>query len=357
MGHRVAPRNSPFNGPVDTLVNAVQLPRAGGYNPYVDILRGSLCAAGFVFGGVHFFGQTPRIVLLHWTENFWFDGASSTWARSRRFAIRRALPLLLRTLRARGFKVVWFAHNQTPHDWTESTDAWFQRANALYEQVDAVVHLTNASSRLPAFDRFQALPQTVVRHPHYDLVDPAVHSGQAGEIRRLLMLGGASQPRKNARSAVQATRNIPDITAVITGDLASDFATGFASQPNLEMIDGILSEPSLFALFDGSTAVLLNQPNQLNSGCMFLGLSRGAPVICPDTPANREIRSLVGSGWIRLFEHPLSSEKLAELIREPVPVNLPDLAPFNPEVLGRSFRQWVDQQLILSDSGGRGLGT
>jgi hypothetical protein len=197
----------------------------------------------------------------------------------------------------------------------------------------------------------------VVRHPHYDLVDPAVHAGKAGEIKRLLMLGGASQPRKNAYSAVHATRSIPNIRAVITGDLASEFGIGFAFQPNVELIDGILNEPSLFALFDGATAVLLNQPNQLNSGCMFLGLSRGAPVICPDTPANREIRSLVGSDWIRLFEHPLSSEKLAELIREPIPVTLPDLAPFNPGLLGRSFRQWVDQQLVPSNSGGRGLGT
>jgi hypothetical protein len=263
----------------------------------------------------------------------------------------------LGTLRARGVKIIWFAHNQTPHDWNGSTEAWFRRADAFYEHVDAVVHLTNASSRLPVFERFQALPQTVVRHPHYDLVDPAVHAGKAGEIRRVLMLGGASQPRKNAYAAVHATRSIPNIRAVITGDLASDFATGFASQPNVELIDGVLSEPSLFALFDGATAVLLNQPNQLNSGCMFLGLSRGAPVICPDTPANREIRSLVGSDWIRLFEHPLSSEKLAELIREPIPVTLPDLAPFNPGSLGRSFRQWVDQQLVLSNSGGRGLGT
>jgi hypothetical protein len=171
------------------------------------------------------------------------------------------------------------------------------------------------------------------------------------------MLGGASEPRKNAYAAAQAIRNVPNMRAVITGDLASAFATGFSSYPNVHLIGGILSEPALFDLFDGATSVLLNQPNQLNSGCMFLGLSRGAPVICPDTPANREIRSMVGPEWIRLFEYPLSSEGLAELVSEPIPVKLPDLAPFNPELMGRSFRQWVDHQLVLSNSGGRGLGT
>lgn len=357
MGLRPEPRILPLNGSGETRIIALQLPRRGGYNPYIDIVRGSLCDRGFDFDGLHIFGQAARIALLHWTENFWLDGTSGTWARSRQFAIRQALPIVFRTLRARGLRVVWFAHNSTPHDWNGSTDAWFRQANALYEQVDAIVHLTNASSLMPVFDRFRDLPQTVVRHPHYDLVDPAIHAGQAGQIRRLLMLGGASQPRKNANSAAQAILNVPNMRAVITGDLASDFATGFASNPNVHLIDGILGEPALFALFDGATSVLLNQPNQLNSGCMFLGLSRGAPVICPDTPANREIRSMVGPEWIRLFEYPLSSEELSELVREPIPVKLPDLAPFNPDLLGRSFRQWIDHQLIPSNSGGRGLGT
>jgi hypothetical protein len=114
MGLQGAARNSPFNRPGDTRVIALQLPQAGGYNPYVDILRGSLCIGGFDFDGVHFFRQAPRVALLHWTETYWLDGTSSTWARTRRLARRRALPILLRTLRARGFKVVWFAHNASP---------------------------------------------------------------------------------------------------------------------------------------------------------------------------------------------------------------------------------------------------
>lgn len=307
----------------------------------------------FDFNHTHRIGNTPRIALLHWTENFWLDNTFSVWSGVRRSLNRRGVPAFFKVLRARGLKTVWFAHNSTPHDWNGSADEWFRRARAFYQHVDAVVHLTTASTHLPVFDRFRDLPQTVVRHPHYELIDPAIHAGQAAPIARLLMLGGASRPRKNARAAVQTMRDIPNLRAVITGDPHSELASGFESAPNVDLIPRILDESALFALFDGATAVLLNQPRQLNSGCMFLGLSRGAPVICPDTPTNREVRSLVGSEWIRLFKDPLTSETLAALITEPIPAELPDLSPFSPSRLGKAFRHWVEGDLVLSNSSGR----
>lgn len=352
MGTRGGTRVAPVDGTREARITTFQLPGHGNYNPYVDILRESLCRAGFKFDRAHRLRKVPRIVLLHWAENFWVDDTLVGWRGRRRSAIRRVLPIVLKVLRARGSKIVWFAHNSIPHEWSGSADAWFDRAHEFYDHVDAAVHLTNASSRLPVFGRFHTLPQTVVRHPHYDLADPIAHARQAGEICRVLMLGAASQPRKNGYSAVQAMQDVPNLRAVITGDLGSDFAAGFAAYPNVDLIDGILSEESLFALFDGATAVLLNQPNQLNSGVMFLGLSRGAAVICPDSASNREIQSMVGSKWIRLFEHPLSSEVLRELVDEPIPAELPDLTPFSPDLLGTAFRQWVDQQLLQSSTSG-----
>lgn len=350
MGLHVETHTSTREETGNPRIKAFQLPGHGGENPYVDILRASLSDAGFDFDHPYDLGDGARVALLHWTENHWFVGASSARSRIRSSIVRRGLPPFLKTLRARGLKVVWFVHNSTPHDWPGSAEQWFQRAQGFYQHIDAVAHLTNASTRLPAFGRFQDLPHTVVRHPHYDLVDPATHAGRAGSIAKLLMLGGASQPRKNAYAATQAISGIPNIRAVITGNLDSKPASRFMSLPCVDLIDGILSETALFSLYDGSTAVLLNQPKQLNSGCMFLGLSRGAPVICPDTPVNREMRSLVGPEWIRLFEAPLSSDKLAELISHPIPVELPNLSTFSPGLLGRNFRQWVSEELMLPKS-------
>ncbi len=334
-------------------IDALQLPGHGGCNPYVDILRESLRDVGLNFDRPHRVGNTPRVALLHWTENFWLDSTSSARSGIRGSVIRRGMPAFLKVLHARGFKIVWFAHNSTPHDWNGSANEWFRRADGFFQHIDAVAHLTTASTHLPVFDRFRDLPQTVVRHPHYELVDRAIHAGQAAPIARLLMLGGASQPRKNAHAAFQTIRPIPNLRAVITGDLNSEYASRFESSPNVDLIPGILDESALFALFDGTTAVLLNQPRQLNSGCMFLGLSRGAPVICPDTPTNREVRSLVGSEWIRLFEPPLTSETLAALITDPIPAELPDLNPFNPSRLGTAFQHWLVGDLLLSNSSGR----
>jgi beta-1,4-mannosyltransferase len=353
MGLDVARRPWVSTGRESSRIAAFQHPGHGGYNPYVDILRGSLQGVGFDFDRAHRVGDGPRIALLHWTENHWLNSASSATSRIRSSIIRRGLPLFLMTLRTRGFRVVWFAHNCTPHDWHGSTEEWFAQAHGFYRHVDAVAHLTTASTLLPEFGRFQDLPHTVVRHPHYELVDPATHAGHARSITRLLMLGGASQRRKNAGQAAQTIQNIPNLRIVITGDLDPELDCGFTSSPNVDFIPGMLAEKELFALFDGSTAVLLNQQSQLNSGCMFLGLSRGAPVICPDTPANRETRSLVGAEWIRLFEAPLSAEKLAALVKDPVPAQLPDLTAFRPDLLAKGFRDWAADDLLHSDSSHR----
>ena len=326
-------------------IRAAQIPHRGRYNPYVDILRGSLHNAGFDVDGISLFSDSPRVLLLHWTENNWVVNHGSGKLRACRLAKRVALLAMMKRLRARGCTVIWFAHNATPHDWDGSTESWIYQARQFFEQVDAVVHLTDASASLRAFDHLLGLPRTVLRHPHYALVDPAIHTRQAGEIQRVLILGGATQPRKNAYSAAQAIQAIPHLRAVITGDLDSRFASGFTSYPKVDLLDGFLGEKSLFSHFDGATAVLLNQANQLNSGVMFLGLSRGAPVICPDTPANREIRSIVGSEWIRLFDTPLTADYLAELTRAPIPSVLPDLSSFDPESLARSFRNWFDKEL------------
>lgn len=340
MVNRKAKRNSSQNEFAN--VSLIQSPPHGYGNPYIDILRTSLQKAGLEVGSFRTFRDSPRVILLHWTENYWFGNHASATRRSLRFIKRKALLFALKTLRARGSTVVWFAHNTLPHGWPGSQESWNHQAREFFQQLDVVVHLTKASASLPEFDHLLNLAHTVVRHPHDSRVDPALHARQAGGIQRVLLLGGASQPRKNAYSAAQAIQGVPELRAVITGDLESDFASAFTSYPKVDLLDGFLCEKSLFSLFDGATAVLLNQVNQLNSGVMYLGLSRGAPVICPDTPSNREIRSIVGSDWIRLFEHPLSSEKLAEHTRKRIPAELPDLTAFDPDTIAVNFREWLE---------------
>lgn len=328
-------------------IRAFQLPFRFRYNPYVSILRFALENANFEFDGIWPVRGLPRVILLHWQESHWVGNVESVRVQTSDLIIRNCLLNTLRTLRARGCVVVWFAHNAMPHDWLGSIDEWIHCSRKFFEQIDAVVHLTDASMSVPEFDHLLGIPRTVIRHPHYALVDRVIHARQAGEIQRVIMLGAASQPRKNAYAAAAAIQDVPNLRAVITGDLNSDYARGFAFYPKVDLLDGILGERSLFSLFDGGTAVLLNQVNQLNSGVTFLGLSRGAPVICPDTPTNREIRSMVGPEWIRLFEHPLTSEQLRELTCEPINSELPDLSPFDPDSLGRSFREWFEKQVEL----------
>jgi hypothetical protein len=232
--------------------------------------------------------------------------------------------------------VIWFAHNEMPHYWNDDPESWLSESEPLFSQIDAVVHLTETARSLPVFTRLQHLPSTVHRHPHYELVDPSTHRHQAGKIRRLLLIRGTER-RKNAAAALKEIQHVPGLTAVITGESAAEFEKYSAT----EFLPGLLTEEELFDLFDGRSAVLLNQPRQLNSGVMFLALSRGAPVICPDTPVNRELRSLVGSNWIRLFNPPLTSSEISELIREPVPEVLPNLDSFEPKQIATTLGEWL----------------
>lgn len=311
------------------------LPIRHAINPYFDVLKGSLRSAGVevLTARQVFWRRVPRLVLVHWQEHLWAPGVTLKHRVTNPLR-RRILLAVLRSLRRRGSTVVWFAHNQVPHAWTGSHAEWVKRSRPFFAEVDAVAHLTEASTLVPGFAHLAHLPAVIVRHPHYPLVDPVEHAAKAGRIGRVLLLGGLEQ-RKNAVEAVGAIVSDGHLTAVVTGD-GRPRDPVFAS-PRVHVIEGLLDADTLEGLFDGTTVVLLNQAEQVNSGVLYLALSRGAPVLCPDTQVNRELRSLVGPDWIRLFRPPLSPSALRELTAQPIPASLPDLQVFSPARIGEAF--------------------
>lgn len=318
-------------------VRVLMFPIWHAINPYLDVLKQSLQTAGIEGATLRQLWSVhpPEAVLVHWQENLWVDpqGAKQRVTYPLR---RRLLLVLLRSLRRRGSTVVWFAHNQKPHAWEGSITDWVKRAQPFFEQVDAVAHLSETSSTLSGFTHIAHLPSMIVRHPHYALVSPDEHAANAGEITRVLLLGGLER-RKNAGGAVRAILDTHYLTAVVTGDgRPTDPAL---ASPRVHVMEGLVSDAALMAVFDGRTVVLLNQPHQINSGVMYLALSRGAPVLCPDTPVNREIRASVGGNWIRLFRPPLTAEVLRSITEAPIPRVLPDLSPFSPGRIGAAFAE------------------
>lgn len=318
----------------------LMLPIRHKINPYFGLLKRSLEATGTEMTTVRQLCSlsAPEAVLVHWQENYWTDQGGGALRRGVDSLVRATLLRVLRSLRRRGSTVVWFAHNQTPHAWKGSTEEWFIRSRPFFAEVDCVAHLSEVAPTLPGFAHIRHLPRIVIRHPHYELVQQIDHAAKAGSVQRVLLLGGLER-RKNAWEAVRVILETGHLTAVLTG---RGRPMDLRVEPSrVQLIEGFLDDAELYGLFDGGTAVLLNQVHQVNSGVMYLALSRGAPVLCPDTPVNREIQSLVGTSWIRIFEPPLTASSLCELTREPISTALPDLTPFSPILLGQVLNQWI----------------
>jgi beta-1,4-mannosyltransferase len=219
----------------------------------------------------------------------------------------------LRLMRSRGTKVVWTAHNLRPHDLQMPVHRWDSRFTRLASLFDGVVHLTNASVQLvtATFPVIAGRPHAVVPHPHYgDVVSP-IPRRATPQLRRLITFGRI-EPYKCLPSALAAISGRSSVTWTVAGECKH---AGLRDQlvgehPNVTIHYSRLSEPGMEALAAEHDAVLITQPEFLNSGVLFLGLSLGLPVVAPDNPSSRDVQADVGPDWLRLYPVPLTWEGL-----------------------------------------------
>ena len=282
--------------------------------------------------------QTADIVLVNWMERNWVPARGSS---SDHLARQRRQSLLLGKLddlRAAGTTVVWVAHNEMPHEWAGTRDEWLRISQPFFDRVDAVVHLTEASAALPSFDRLALLPRVVVPLIHFELVDAANHRDLAGPIERVLLLGDV-QARKHYDEVVEAFAGTSDLELVIAGTIddsdekVRSFIASVAGDERISVIAGPVDDAVLHALFDGRSAVVLDQPGALNSAVLFLALARGGVVLCPDTPWHHELADRYGHHWIRTFASPLDAATLQRGLADPTPSELPDLSACFPALV------------------------
>jgi hypothetical protein len=254
--------------------------------------------------------------------------------------------ILVNTYRRCGTVVAFVKHNEIPHSWPKSREEWMQTCSRLWQSVDVIVHMTETSRQNECSSLLQKKPGVIVPHPHYDLVDPVEHGESARRISRLVVLGGLER-RKNALAAVQTALDIGEIEIIVSGTSDGspwqNVVAPQATTSSLHIHSGLIEESDLYAMFDGSAAVILNQRTALNSGVMFLALSRGAPVICPDSRVNLELQEEFGTNWIRTFSGVLTTAGLRELIAEPVPRRLPDLAGRDAFSVGQELMSAVQR--------------
>lgn len=314
-------------------------------NPYLGIVRNGLETHGvevvrWQWGIVL---HPPAAVALSWAEYLWLP-ASSAWGSVRRRVGRAVFVASLRLLRRRGTVVVHIAHNAKPHRWGGSQEEWDNRFAAYFELVDATAFLTESARDHRAFSRLRSKPWCLLPHPHYTLLQALDFKVAGARISRLVFLGGLNA-RKDARNAIRLSARTLDLEVIVTG---SGDATELRERIESDrarpvtLIEGHLQEADLHDLLRPPTAVVLTQRDALNSGVVFLALSRGAVVICPDNATNIELQAEFGTGWVRTFDDVLDEARLAALLEEPIPAELPDLANRAPERVVTGLLKLID---------------
>lgn len=209
----------------------------------------------------------------------------------------------------------------------------------------AASHLTHASRQDPAFQHLRHLPWAVVPYPHYERVEAPVHEEAAGPISRLAFIGGFVA-RKRALPVIEMVLRETELDVVVTGspERASDLSRFRGLAPGrLEVLHGYLDAEQLYGVFDGRTAAVISDAEALNSGVVLLALSRGAPVLAPPTPTNRELVEAFGTDWVRLPPAHLDASSVRQLTQTHIPQRLPDMERRTPEAIGRQIAAFLEE--------------
>jgi glycosyltransferase involved in cell wall biosynthesis len=275
--------------------------------------------------------------------------------RSRLLTNLRCLLALgvLRLARLRRRRIVWTVHNLVDHEGHHpALEARFMgRYIAL---VDLAVHMSDAGHAI-ATERYQGLaatPAAVIPHPHYP------PRGFGADIPRDAMLRALSLPTdcevilafgvvrryKNLLKLIQAFRDLPGKgkRLVIAGfplDAKLAAAMHEMADDRIVLMLRAISDAEVAALFQAATLVVAPYLDILNSGAAFLALSHRRPTLVPSRGGMAELQRQVGTGWVKLFDAPMSPLVLGDALDwASAPRNgTPDLTPFAPARVVASY--------------------
>ena len=327
-------------------------PKVRGHNPFLSLVAEGLSSHGATvvdWRKIPVDAGPDPVLLLNWFES---RAAARPEAARSRAAKRRETSRLaeyfgqldeLAQLKDRGFRLVWIAHNRRPHSLeVQDSHDFEERTERFWRLLDGVVHLTTASSHDPSFAHLDHLPYAVIPHPHYELVDPVKHGESAGSISRVAFVGGFS-PRKGALPTIEYLLSETDLEVVVTGEVPDRAVLRGLRRlrGRLEVLRGPVADEDLYALFNGRTAAVLTQPGQLNSGVLFLALSRGGPVVAPVSATNLELAREFGPSWVRLYDEVVGRQRIVDALADPVGRTPPPMMRRSSFECGREWSRFL----------------
>ncbi|KQP21183.1 hypothetical protein ASF45_03080 [Pseudorhodoferax sp. Leaf265] len=294
------------------------MPRTLPLNKFIDLFRTSIESAGnatYDFSWSWAKVWAADAIILHWPDQFFrksdLPGSLKLYAK---------ITMLWAAKILGGRRVVWVAHNLTPHD-TAVVDAKLR--DRFFDTLDGIIFLSRRSQQLveEQYPRLRSKSSLVTVHGHYRdvaLSPPLVYRPPQGNVR--LGYVGLIRPYKNLDTLVSAAAAVPAIHMHVSGmaqdanDLLEDLQRRAQGAPNitLDARTTPLDDAEVERLIDASDGVVLPYRNILNSGSALHALSRNRPVLAPKIGSLPELQEHVGSDWLYLYEGDLTPKVLED---------------------------------------------
>lgn len=286
------------------------------------------------------------ILHIHWLER-------AFWAPDRRRVLRQVAQVALVTLllKARGARLVWTAHDPSPHAAdinTALTQGWTARLWRAYrammiKRIDGVLLLSEShrASLIAATPALADVPMAVVPHPHYLGQYLDTIGREAARLRMHLApdtpvfaFVGSLRAYKNPDGLLRAFAKLDEPAALLIAGApensvqAAELTALAAADPRVRLHLGFVPDDALQHWLRAADIAVLPYRRVTNSGSAHLALSFDLPVLVPDEPVFRELEAMVGPDWVMRFPDALDEEDLARAIkqlRHPRPTR-PDLS-------------------------------
>lgn len=278
-------------------------------NPYLSSLYDGLVALepswSVVEPSIRNAGRCD-IIHVHWPEDF---ATRSSWLRA--FARSAVTLLVLLYARLNSASVVWTVHNVMPHEDRYRKLQKFHYC-ALSRLVNGLIFLSSASH-----DKFSAAHGTIFERSIFCHIPHGVYEESVRMYPPDFSLKAFSKPvRLISFGQIRRYKNISgicDLVNLANGAVSLRVAGEVVDRAEAEKIVsrasdsvqigfGWMSEFELATFIDAADAVVIADMGVVNSGAIFLALSRGIRVIAPTTDSMKELREVAGSDWVFLYD-------------------------------------------------------
>lgn len=297
-------------------------------NPYNWLLYTSMAEQGVVieeFSPFKVLYQNYDIFHLHWPVETIVRHPNLAIAIARTITMLR----LIDWLKARGSRIMWTIHDQTPHLILHPKLAdWFQ--SQFVQRVDGIISLCQASREVSEklFPSLKDCPHWIIPHGHYRDAYPnqvtkrdAKKKLNLPQDSRILLFLGYIDIYKNVPHLIRVFQELspPDWILVIAGQpefpqIKAEVKQATNQAKKVKLFLNYIPEEELQFYFNAADLVVLPFQEILNSGSALLSLSFNRPVLVPEQGAMTELQALVGKSWVNVYSGNLTPNMLNQAL-------------------------------------------